>query len=129
MIDNETLEELNKDLGIWFEEILSIAKALGNQTRLRVLSLLLQNKQSFQALMNFTNLKKTALSNHLSHLVNNGLIIRSDHGVYEITSDGSLFIQAMISSYKQSDHQKEQLKTLKGLKMSNMFIQSFLKKK
>jgi len=129
MIDNETLEELNNDLGIWFEEILSIAKALGNQTRLRVLFLLLQNKQSFQALMNFTNLKKTALSNHLSHLVNNGLIIRSDHGVYEITSDGSLFIQAMISSYKQSDHQKAQLKTPKGLKMSNMFIQSFLKKK
>lgn len=129
MNEDKTLEELSNDLGIWFEEILSIVKALGNQTRLKVLSLLLQNKQSFQILMKSTNLKKTALSNHLNQLVNNSLIVRSDYGVYEITSDGKLFIQSILSSYKQSDHQKKQQKSLKGLKMSNMFIQSFLQKK
>jgi len=129
MIEDKILYDVNKDLGIWFEEILSITKSLGNETRLRILSFLLQGKQSFQTLINSTNLKKTALSNHLSILVTNGLIVRADHGVYEITKDGTRFIQALVTTYKQSDHQKEQLKTLKGLKMSNMFIQSFLKKK
>ncbi len=129
MIDDKTLEKLDNGLGLWFEEILSIVKALGNESRLRVLSLLLQNQQSFQSLMNSTNLKKTALSNHLNKLIKNGLILRSDHGVYDITSDGILFLQAILNSYKQSDHQKEQIKTIIGLKMSNKFIQSFLKKK
>ncbi|MFX1257079.1 MAG: ArsR/SmtB family transcription factor [Promethearchaeota archaeon] len=123
------MEEIDNDLRVWIEEIVSIMKALGNQTRLKVLSLLLQKKQSFQSLMASTNLKKTALSNHLNKLVNNGLIVRSDHGIYKITSDGKLFVQANVASYKRSDHRKEQIKSLNGLKMSNIFIQSFLKKK
>ena len=129
MIDDINVEVLDNDLGVWFEEILSIIKALGNEIRLRVLSLLIQNQQSFQSLMISTNLKKTALSNHLNKLIKNGLIFRTDHGIYEITPDGLLFLQAIINSYKQSDHQKEQIRTTDGLKMSNKFIQSFLKKK
>ena len=129
MIDEKSLEELSINLGVWFEEVLSIVKALGNEIRLRVLSLLLQNQQSFQSLMNSTNLKKTALSNHLNRLIENGLILRSDHGVYNITPDGILFLQSVLNSYKQSDHQIEQIRSADGLKMSNKFIQSFLSKK
>ncbi len=129
MIDDKSLDDLNNDLGVWFEEVLSIIKALGNDNRLQVLSLLLSSQQSFQSLMNFTNLKKTALSNHLNKLIENGLILRTDHGVYNITSDGILFLKAILNSYKQSDHQKEQIRTSSGLKMSNKFIQSFFKKK
>lgn len=128
-MDDKSLEELNNDLRVWFEEVLSIIKALGNENRLQVLSLLLKNQQSFQSLMNFTNLKKTALSNHLNKLIKNGLILRSDHGVYTITPDGILFLQTILNSYKQSNHQKKQMRTINGLKMSNKFIQSFLKKK
>jgi len=128
LIDGINVEELDNDLGVWFEEILSIIKALGNEIRLRVLSLLLQNQRSFQSLMSSTNLKKTALSNHLNKLIRAGLISRTDHGVYDITSDGLLFLQAILGSYKQSDHQREQIQSISGLKMSNKFIQSFLKK-
>lgn len=129
MSEDKKFEELKEELEIWFEEILSITKALGNKTRLKVLSLLLHNNQSFQALMNYSKLKKTALSNHLNKLVINGVIRRVDYGIYEITSDGKLFIQAIIEAYNQSDHKKQQLKTLEGVKMSSLFIHSLFKRK
>ena len=116
MIEDITLEGLINDLGVWFEQILSMTKSLGNDTRLKILLLLLQKSQTFQSLLNYTTLKKTALSNHINKLISEGLIIRLDHGIYEITSDGKLFIQAIVIAYNNSDHRIEQLKKSEGLK-------------
>ena len=85
-----------------FKEIVTIAKSLGNEKRLKILIFLLKRTHSFCALMTKIKLKKTALSNHLSHLINAKLIEKVGFGVYGITGDGIEFMEAIEMAYHQS---------------------------
>ena len=90
-----------------FGDILDIVKALGNEKRIQILLTLLNGPQSFEGLKNQTDLKKTALSNHLSILMQQGLINKPEHGKYEPTSDGKLFMRAIETAYNKSDRYKK----------------------
>ena len=123
-------EELRKSIELWFEEMLKIVKAMANETRFMILSKLLEGEKSFQILKQISSLKKTALSNHLSYLLEAHLITRSDYGVYKITNDGKCFIRGITNSFYQSDIQKKYIKqkSPESLKFSCKFLDSFFKR-
>ena len=85
-----------------FSSITNILKALGNEKRIQILISLLKGPQSYRALVNDIQLKKTAVSNHISHLMEVNLIRREGNGVYEITGDGMQFIKAIEEAYRKS---------------------------
>lgn len=103
---------------------------MANETRLMILSKLLEGEKSFQNLKQISGLKKTALSNHLSYLLEAHLINRSDYGVYELTNDGKRFLRGITNSFYKSDIQKQYIKqkTPEGLKFSSKFLNSFFKR-
>ncbi len=109
-----------------FKEIVTIAKSLGNEKRLKILIFLLKRTHSFGALMTKIKLKKTALSNHLSHLINAKLIEKVDFGVYSITGDGIEFMEAIERAYHQSpSREKKRFKALQTRAISNSFLNRF----
>jgi DNA-binding HxlR family transcriptional regulator len=70
MSNEKPLMELIESVGQSFTDILNTVKAIGNEKRLQILITLLSGPKSFDALKKATQLKKTALSNHLSILMN-----------------------------------------------------------
>ena len=107
-----------------FEDILSIIKAIGNEKRLKILNFLLMGEKSFDALKKKTLLQKTALANHLNKLIESALIEKPIHGMYQITSDGKLFLTGIEKAYKQSDFLRK--KQFSG-QFSKVFVKSFFR--
>ena len=70
-------------------EIAEITKAISHEKRLQILTLLLTEAKDFSSLLSFTNLQKTALSNHLAKLHDVQLIKRLERGKYSISSGAS----------------------------------------
>lgn len=130
MANKRTLMELIESLGSSFDDILDIVKAIGNEKRLQILTTLLTGPKSFDTLKKETSLKKTALSNHLSILLQQELIKKPEHGKYQPTDDGKLFIQTIESAYTKSDRWKRrQIEKMQMGQFSNPFIEALFAKK
>ena len=126
MISENPYDDLIESIEESFEEIVTIAKSLGNEKRLKILIFLLKRTNSFGSLMNKIKLKKTALSNHLSHLINAKLIEKVDFGVYSITGDGIEFMEAIERAYHQSpSREKKRFKALQTRGISNSFLNRY----
>ena len=126
MIEDKSLIELIESFEKSFKDILKIMKSMGNDNRLKILSVLLTGEKSFEHLKSETALQKTALSNHLTKLINNGLVEKPEHGKYKITSDGNLFVKAVDSAFYKSDiWKKKQTEKLERRQFSEMFVESF----
>jgi len=119
-------KEIDSDLSKEFllnstEEIVTILKAIGNPNRFKILIYLLNGPSSFQMLLDETNLKKSALSNHLSRLINTRLIEKIQHGTYFLTEDGEKYLKTIGNAYKTSQMLGMQItesKKRKNLSMS-----------
>ena len=86
-------------------------------------------EKSFDILKQETDLQKTALSNHLTTLINNSLIEKPDYGKYKITLDGKLFIRALEAVYTKSDiWKKKQTESIQKRQFSDKFVESFFRK-
>lgn len=130
MNGDKTLMELIESLGNSSDDILDIVKAIGNEKRLQILIALLTGAKSFDALKKETALKKTALSNHLAILLQQELIKKPEHGKYQPTEDGKLFIQTLESAYNKSNRWKrKQIKNMQTGQFSDPFIEAFFAKK
>ncbi len=121
---------INEDLKISIEhsfyEIASILKTIGNQKRFKILLSLLEGAQSFGYLLKETNLQRTALSNHLTKLVNIKLIKKVNFGIYKITGDGLEFMKALDKAYYESPTRTmEQFEKLQSGKISESFLHRF----
>ncbi len=117
--------ELIESLGHSFDDILNIVKAIGNEKRLQILISLLTGAKSFDTLKKETALKKTALSNHLKILLQQGLVEKPEHGKYQPTQDGYLFIRTIEYAYtKSSSWKKKQTKSLQTRQFSDSFIEA-----
>lgn len=126
MISGNPYDDLIVSIEESFKEILTIAKSLGNEKRLKILIFLLKRTNSFGVLMYKIKLKKTALSNHLSHLINAKLIEKVDFGVYSITEDGIEFMEAIERAYHQSpSREKKRFKALQTRAISNSFLNRY----
>jgi DNA-binding transcriptional ArsR family regulator len=113
-----------------FNDILNITKALGNDKRLQIIISLLLGPKSFEALKDETLLEKTALSNHLTLLLRHGLIEKPEHGKYQTTADGKLFVRAIDMAYLQSGHWKtKQLQTSQEGHFSDLFMDTFFNRR
>jgi DNA-binding HxlR family transcriptional regulator len=121
---------INEDLKISIEhsfyEIASILKTIGNQKRFKILISLLEGTQSFGYLLKETNLQRTALSNHLTKLININLIEKVNFGIYNITGDGLEFMKALDKAYYESPTQTlKRFDNLQGGKISKSFLHRF----
>lgn len=92
------------------EEIVTILKAIGNPNRFKILIVLLDGPSNFQMLLNETNLKKSTLANHLSQLINAGLMEKIQHGTYCLTEDGKKYMRTVGNTFKTSKMLEEQIK-------------------
>jgi DNA-binding transcriptional ArsR family regulator len=119
-------EKLIESINLSFSEIVDILKALGNEKRIQILILLLKGSQSYSKIVQELNLKKTAVSNHLTQLREVNLIRREGNGVYEITADGLQFIRAIEKAYQKSPtRQAEKFDSLQRRGISELFLERF----
>jgi len=107
-------------------EIVSILKSLGNEYRFQILLQLLTGAKSFGTIVKNINREKTAISNHLSHLINANLIEKGDYGVYIISEDWIEFMKAIDSAFQQSPtRQLRKFKELQSRNISSSFLNRF----
>jgi len=95
-------------------EISKLLKSVAHPKRIRIMALISRNNGRFSELMNHTNLSKTALANHLNHLVKMSLVERIARGKYALTKDGDELLKAVTTVYHNSllreERQKEALR-------------------
>ncbi len=126
MISENIYDNLIESLKENFSEIARILKSLGNEKRLEILIYLLRGVQSYGSIVQEANLKKTAVSNHLSQLINANLIKRGKYGIYELSGDGIEFIKAIEKAYQQSPtRQIERFEALQRRSISTSFLNRF----
>ena len=95
-----------------------------------ILLYLLKGPQSYGAIVKEITLKKTAVSNHLSHLLDNNLIEKGDYGIYNISGDGIAFLKAIDNAYKESPtRQMEKFEGLQRRSVSTAFLNRFPRSK
>jgi predicted transcriptional regulator len=117
-IDSELSREVFLDS---MDDIVTILKAIGNRNRFKILVYLLDGPSNFQRLLEETDLKKSALANHLGKLINTRLIEKIQHGTYHLTEDGEKYIKTIGNTYENSQILRIQIaesKKRKNLSMS-----------
>ena len=87
--------EIKKAIQQSFDNIVLMLGVLGHPNRLKILTMLLEGPQSFKTLLDETQLKKSALSSHITQLKEKSLISNPSHGQYEITSDGIGYLRIL----------------------------------
>lgn len=126
MSERKTIYELINAFEVSFINILGLLKAISNDKRLTILISLLTGQKSFTDLKENTDLQKTALSNHLTKLINTSLIFRPDYNKYQLTPDGELFLRAIEGAFKNSEiREKIQTVSLQRRQFSKTFVESF----
>jgi len=91
-----------------FERLANFLKSAAHPARMHVLILLQQGNREFSVLMQQTKLSKTALANHMNHLVQMGLVQRVARGEYTLTVDGKELLNAIVAVYKNSIRREEE---------------------
>ena len=126
MISENIHDPLIESLNEASMEIVPILKSLGNEYRFQILLQLLKGTKSFGNIVKNTNREKTAISNHLSHLINTNLIKKGDYGIYRISGDGIEFMKAIDSAFQQSPtRQLKKFNELQSRKISKLFLNRF----
>jgi DNA-binding transcriptional ArsR family regulator len=126
LITENIHEHLIESFNLFFKKITDILKVLGNDKRLQILVLLLKGPQSYSAIVMELELKKTAVSNHLTQLLEVNLIRREGNGVYEITGDGLQYIRAIEDAYQKTpSRQAEKFDKIERRGISNSFLGRF----
>lgn len=97
----------NQALRAYSEGIAELISSAANPVRVRLLTLMLKGEGRFSTMMAETGLSKTALANHLSRLVANGLVRRKVRGEYELTVDGRELLGAAVTTYTNSARRAE----------------------
>lgn len=85
---------------------LNVAKALANESRLKILTQLYVEPLTFKGLKEITALEKSALANNLSKLLDIGLVEKYQHGIYRITEDGKKLLETLAGFIKESRERK-----------------------
>jgi DNA-binding transcriptional ArsR family regulator len=123
---NDKYSDLIVSLEVSLGELTKILKLLGNDKRLKIMILLLSRPHSYSAIVEEINLKKTAISNHLTHLMKGGLIERGDYGIYKITGDGEEFLKAIEFAFQNSpSRQLQRFQKIERRKISKSFLNRF----
>lgn len=104
-------------------KIVSILKTIAHRKRFEILILLLEGPLNFHELLEETNLKKSALANHLNDLKNQFLVEKIQHGTYKITNDGKNYIKAIEAAYRENITLRKKIKqTKKRMEITKSFL-------
>ncbi len=114
-------EEIQKLLLDSLNEISNVLKTVSQVKRLQILALMIDGSKKFSFLLSKTEISKTALANHLSTLVDAGLIGKIVRGNYEISRDGVDFLKATVNAYKKSETRKEVERERKRLEIYKFY--------
>ena len=126
MITENIYDSLVDSLSESSSEIVLILKSLGNNFRLQILLQLLTGAKSFGTIVKSTKREKTAISNHLNHLIEANLIEKGDYGIYRISGDGIEFMKAIDFAFQKSPtRQIKRFQDLQSRKISNSFLNRF----
>lgn len=105
-------------------EIVSILKTIAHRSRFKILILLLEGPLTFQTLLEETNLKKSALANHLNDLKDKFLVEKVQHGTYKITDDGKNYIKSIETTYRENKAMKRKIKeTKQRMELAKSFLE------
>lgn len=126
MVKRESRDKTQELLLSSFNEITDILKGIGHPNRYKILILLFTGPKNFQTLIEEMKLKKSALANHLTHLMNRSLVEKIQHGTYKLTADGEGYLQALGETYRESVTRK---KKITEARKRQEFARSFLERK
>jgi predicted transcriptional regulator len=107
------------------DDALNVAKALANESRLKILTQLYVEPLTFKGLKEITALEKSALANNLSKLLDIGLAEKYQHGIYRITEDGKKLLETFADFIKESKERKRKDQIEQA---QRQMIQPFLKR-
>lgn len=125
MISEKIHDPLIESMNESYMDLVSILKTLGNKNRFRILLILLEGSKSFRALVDNLGKKNTAVSNHLTQLLETNLI-EKDYGIYRISGDGIEFMKAIDSAFQKSPtRQRKKFQDLQSRKISDSFLNRF----
>ncbi|MCK4456027.1 MAG: winged helix-turn-helix transcriptional regulator [Thermoplasmata archaeon] len=97
-----TPEDIEKTVLESRDDLARTLRAVAHDKRLQLLALVVGGRQEFAGLLKATGLSKTALANHLSQLIDSGLIERLERGSYQLTADGRGLLGFLVEAYKDS---------------------------
>jgi predicted transcriptional regulator len=115
----ERRNSINSRIGV----VSGIGKVISAPKRLNILVGLMDDSKAFQQIKTITGLEKSALSNHLKLLTQQGLVEKKHHGVYSITYQG---YQLMIKLDDLIDETVDHLRNERELEIRRKFTDSFL---
>jgi len=96
------------------EEISNLHKALDHPTRLEILARLLTEPMEFSELQEKLRIAKTSLANHLTTLVDCGLVEKRERGLYQISFDGEDILTSSAKTFLEIKvREQEKLETLR----------------
>ncbi|MCE7748074.1 MAG: helix-turn-helix domain-containing protein [Candidatus Heimdallarchaeota archaeon] len=95
-------------------EISNLHKALDHPTRLEILARLLTEPMEFGDLQEKLRIAKTSLANHLTTLVDCGLVEKRERGFYQISFDGEDILTSSAKTFLEIKvREQEKLETLR----------------
>ncbi|MCE7738920.1 MAG: effector binding domain-containing protein [Candidatus Heimdallarchaeota archaeon] len=96
------------------EEISNLHKALDHPIRLEILARLLTEPMEFSDLQEKLRIAKTSLANHLTTLVDCGLVEKRERGLYQISFDGEDILTSSAKIFLEIKvREQEKLETLR----------------
>ncbi|MCW4013268.1 MAG: ArsR family transcriptional regulator, partial [Candidatus Bathyarchaeota archaeon] len=98
-MDDDHADKLRKNT----VEIAEVLTALSHESRLLTLSFLMDGEKDLKFLMEKTELSKNGLVNHLSTLIDAGIVERVSRGKYGLTKDGAGYVSDMVDQYLVSE--------------------------
>ncbi len=96
-------EDQSRNLRDNIDDINTVINALGHESRLMIVSYLLDGDNDLRFLMESTGLSKNGLVNHLSKLMDAGVVERISRGKYSLTRDGGGYIRDIVDQYLISE--------------------------
>jgi DNA-binding HxlR family transcriptional regulator len=92
--------------------IADLLRSAAHPARIKVLALIFQGEHEFSNLMQYGELSKTSLANHLKQLIEKGLVQKAARGKYELTVDGKELLNAAATMYRNSARREEERRKL-----------------
>ena len=88
------------------ENIAKLITAVNHPNRIKILGLLCEKPVKFGLFQREIDLERTAISNHLTFLMERELVSKISYGVYEITEDGKNLLKTIVKVYMKSKMQQ-----------------------
>ena len=88
------------------EDIAKLMTAVNHPNRIKILGLLYENPVKFGLFQKEIDLERTAISNHLTFLMERELVSKTSYGVYEITEDGKKLLKIIVDMFLESKMQQ-----------------------